>query len=142
MAKKPAVPLRTGVWIDHKQAFVVEFKASGPKVSRIASNLQRKHKSTGGFRARRPSGGDGGGAEKKIWGHRMEEIHRYYVKVMAKLKNADEILVLGPSTAKIEFSKELSRAFKDRKDVTVVTTSRLTQNQLIKKVTHHFMGGR
>ncbi len=130
--------VKAGLWIDHKQAIVVLMTDAGHEIKKFKSGIDQpvrpsssshpKHKYTpNDFIAEDRR-------ERKLVGDRKE----VYDEVLACIRGADSLLILGPGEAKGEFSKH----FKAKKVRGVVveleTTDKMTDRQLAAKVNEHF----
>jgi stalled ribosome rescue protein Dom34 len=86
------------VWLDHSEARIFHVTASAftdPVVHSVVTSPSAH------MQLHRRSGSDDG--------HRMAENHPYYQAVTEALADADAVLVLGPSTAKLELIKHAHR---------------------------------
>jgi len=118
-----------GVWIDHKQAFLI--RQEGAQVEVIPSNLGPRIHFSGGIRI-------GGSYNQSIDSELRhndrynQHLSKYYNKVIRTLRDADFIFIMGPGEAKLELKKELQRhkhAFK--KIIRIETADKMTKNQMV-----------
>jgi stalled ribosome rescue protein Dom34 len=127
-----------GIWIDHKQATVVLLTDGGQEIRKFKSGLEQ---------SKRPAGTRKKGTqytpndfiaedkrERKIEG----EHHRFYDDVIACIRGAKAVLVVGPGEAKGEFSKHIKNKKVRGVTVELETTDKLTDRQLAAKVSEHF----
>lgn len=129
---------KAGVWIDRQQAIVVLMTGAGRKIKRFKSGLEPGARPAGGSRSKNKYTPHDFIAEdrreRKLVGGRKQ----VYEEVLACIRGADALLILGPGEAKGEFSKHV-RAKKLRGlTIEVVTTGRMTDHQLAAKVDEHF----
>jgi stalled ribosome rescue protein Dom34 len=113
------------VWIDHREAHVLEFNPdeSESKVIHPKSRHEHLHHKQGAI-------GSGNAPED----------HAYYQAVADAIKDAGEILIVGPSNAKLVFFKHLQThapAIAARV-VSVETVDHPTDGELLKFARHHF----
>jgi hypothetical protein len=105
------------VWIDHAEAHVLEFSGSMSARKRVrnANHAQVHHKAG------------------VIGSRRSDADAPYYKGVAASLADAGEILILGPSTAKLELLRYLHRHALDvgAKVVGVETVDHPTDAQVL-----------
>ncbi|HEY5728989.1 MAG TPA: hypothetical protein VIS72_03000 [Anaerolineales bacterium] len=125
-----------GLWIDHKQAFLIWYDRK--KVEVIPSNLEPRTHSSGGIRI----GGKHNQSVDSELRHNdryNNQLSRYYSQVIATIKNADSIFIMGPGEAKLELEKAIKR-HKDmiRKLLQVETADKMTKNQMIARVKEFF----
>jgi hypothetical protein len=129
---------KAGVWIDHKQAIVVlitdsgqetkKFKAGEPPHARPASGSRSKNKYTpNDFIAEDRR-------EQKL----VNDRKKIYEEVLACIRGAGSLLILGPGEAKGEFSKHIKAKKRRGLKVEVETTDKMTDRQLAARVSEHF----
>jgi hypothetical protein len=113
------------VWIDHREAHVIEFnpEESEERIVHPKSKHEHLHHKQGAV-------GSGNAPED----------HAYYHGVAEAIKDAGEILIVGPSTAKLEFFKHLHShdpAIASRV-VSVETVDHPSDGELLKLARKHF----
>jgi hypothetical protein len=118
-----------GLWIDHKQAYLIWYE--GSRVETIPSNLEPPAHYSGGTQL----GGkltQKGDTELHHNDRYRVQLNRFYKQVISALNDAASILIMGPGKAKIEFEKVLKKhkAMKNRL-VKVETADKMTKNQMI-----------
>lgn len=117
------------VWIDHEKAFIVKANPVGDMtISEMDSEVEPRRRST-----------DSGGDQFTITNqnkqeHRREnEMHSFAKQIVARLADADEIMVCGPGTAKfdlkheIEKNKSLAAKLKDMQTCDKMSTAELKE---------------
>jgi hypothetical protein len=121
-----------GVWIDHKQAYLIWYKEG--RVDVISSNIEPPEHFSGGTQL----GGklnQKGDMELRHNDRYRVKLTQFYRRVMDALKETDSIFVMGPGEAKIEFEKILRRQKAMQKRLLKVETAdRMTKNQMIARV--------
>lgn len=124
-----------GVWIDHVHAYIVhanELDVVG--VIKLDSGVEPHHHS-GEEGGEHHTMSDQGSYNKR----QANQMHAFSKEIMTHLKDASEIVVFGPSTAKhdlknaIEANKSLAPALTG-----VETSDDMTENQLAAYVKKHF----
>jgi stalled ribosome rescue protein Dom34 len=116
---------RAAVWVDHHEARIFHVDLDGFDEQNVQAPLHRLH--------RHPKG------PSEPHAHPDDE-NRFFGEIARALASADEILVLGPSTAK----SQLIRYFENnaqaiaRKVVAVETSDHPTDAQLVAHVRDHF----
>src|SRR5215510_470125 len=121
-----------GLWIDHKQAFLIRNGAK--KVEVIPSNVKHRIHFSGGSRIR-------GTYNQKMdselhYNDRYKnQLEKYYTQIISAIQNADSIFIMGPGEAKLELKKLLQR-HKDLRNrlVKVEKADKMTLNQIIARV--------
>jgi uncharacterized protein YegL len=121
-----------GVWIDHKQAYLIWYQEG--RVEVIPSNIEPPEHFSGGTQL----GGklnQKGDLEIRHNDRYKVKLTQFYKRVIAALKDADSVFVMGPGEAKVEFEKALKRqkALHSRL-LKVETADKMTKNQMIARV--------
>lgn len=118
-----------GLWIDHKQAYAI-WSPDGT-IQVILSHIEPPAHYSGGTQL-------GGKLNQKgdVELHHNErfrlQLNKYYQQVIAALKNADSILIMGPGQAKIELEKVIKKNKSIQKRILKVETAdKMTKNQMI-----------
>ena len=113
-----------GVWIDHKEAFVVLIGADSEENQRIESGVEKRSET--------------GSADDHRDRQFATHLGGYYDKVIAHIGNAESILLFGPGVAKGEFEKRLTGKGLGARIVGVETVDKMTDHQITAKVRQHF----
>jgi hypothetical protein len=121
-----------GVWIDHKQAYIIW--SNSDRIDVILSNIEPPAHFSGGTQL----GGklnQKGDLELRHNDRYKLQLARYYQQVIDKLKDVDSIFIMGPGEAKIEFQKALKR-HKNMQDRLLKSepADKMTMNQMIAHV--------
>ena len=98
---------KAGVWIDHKQAIVVLVTDAGQEIKKIAFDIGQPVRSTGGTRSKHSYTPHDFVAEDTLERKVENDRKDYYDDVIASIRGADSLLILGPGEAKGEFSKRI-----------------------------------
>lgn len=113
-----------GLWIDHKKAVIVFLTGEDEEIKLIKSELEK------------PQQAPTDDVRQREW---TEDLNRYYDEVIASLRQAETILIVGPGEAKGELKKRLERHPLNGREIAVETVDRLTKNQIVAKVRAHFL---
>lgn len=108
------------LWIDHRQAVIASVSGETEDLTRIVSDLEKHVRYSAG------EGGAEDSRDKRFEGH----LHQYYDKVVASLREARSILILGPGEAKHEIEKRLREAGLGKAIVGVETADKMTDPQI------------
>jgi len=121
-----------GLWIDHREAFLVFVGVDGEETSRVESGMEPHVRFSGG---NRPA--DGAADDQR---DRQFTVHlnRYYDEVIAQVRDAEAILVFGPGEAKGELKSRLASQGLGGHIVGVETVDKMTAPQIAAKVREHF----
>ena len=130
---------KAGLWIDHRQAFIVFIKEDEITTRKILSNLERRVKPSGGKRSSTPYSPRFEPADNRIDRKYTHHLDHYYEEVELALHGVESIYIMGPGEGKGEFKRYLQKqGGKYISDVTLETTDKMTENQIIAKVKQHF----
>jgi hypothetical protein len=123
---------QAGLWIDHKEAFIVFVGDNGEETRRVESGMDKHVRFSGGNRPEDGSADDQ--RDRQFSAH----LNRYYDEVISHIGGADSILLFGPGEAKGEFEKRLARKGLVGRVVGVETVDKMTAPQIAAKVRQHF----
>ncbi len=87
---------KAGVWIDHKQAIVVLANKAGEEIKKIAFDIGQPVRSAGGSRTKNKYTPNDFIAEDRRERKVENDRKDYYDDVVALLREAASILILGP----------------------------------------------
>jgi hypothetical protein len=129
---------KAGVWIDHRQAIVVLLAEKGKTIKKIASDVERPVHSVGKSSSKHKYTPNDFVPEDRQEHKLMNQLKIFYNDVIACVRDAEAILVVGPGEAKGEFAKLLKgKKLRGRIDE-LETTDKMTDRQLAAKVDLHF----
>jgi len=129
---------KAGVWIDHRQAIVVLVTNAGNEIKKIAFDIGQPVQSRGGSRSKNKYTTNDFVAEDRLERKVENDRKDYYDDVIAAIRGADSLLILGPGEAKGEFSKHIKAKKVRGVVVELETTDKMTDRQLAAKVKQHF----
>ena len=126
-----------GVWIDHREAIIVQLSESGEETMRFQSNAERqfghlKSPVQGSPEASASQADDS--RERAYTGH----LAPYYDEIISYLSHAESILICGPGEAKGELKKRFEKHPNDTRVVALETTGKMTEPQIVAHIRHHF----
>jgi len=121
-----------GLWIDHRETVIVTMADDGEKTKRIESDMESHTRFSGGSRSEQGGGEDQ--QDRQFTGH----LNTYYDEVIAHLRDAESILILGPGEAKDELKKRLASKGLDGRIVGIETVDKMSDRQIAAKVRQHF----
>lgn len=121
-------PTLVGVWLDRRQAHVITLRGAEETVSTMNSEVEERVR-TGGRPPPEP------GKEKRERNRRIQQLSRYYDRIIQAVQSADAIYLFGPGEAKRGLQKELSmRPVLARRLLAVETAESMTPGQLVSRV--------
>jgi hypothetical protein len=133
---------KVGLWIDHRKALIVAVTDKGEEIRLVISKVEKQPARSGGMRsttsyeAQRVPADDS--RDRKFIGH----LNIYYNAVIASIRDAESILILGPGEAKGELKKRLVRNKLGRRIVGIETIDRMTDRQIAAKIRRYFKENR
>jgi len=119
-----------GLWIDHQKTVVVTITGKIEKTTQIASRVE-KH-------VRYAGGAEGSVPEDQVDRRFLDHLRSYYDEVIAAIRDADSILIMGPGEAKGELVKRLGSGNLGKRIVGVETVDKMTDPQIAARVRHQF----
>ena len=120
-----------GLWIDHRQAVIVILTDEGEETRRIESNMEKHVRFASGS-------SEDGSAESTRDRQFASHLDGYYDKVIACIRDAESILILGPGEAKGELEKRLESKELGGRIVGIETVDKMTDRQIAARVRQHF----
>jgi len=126
-----------GLWVDHREALIVVLSETGEETKRIQSNVKKQLRRTG-----EPSVGRFEYQEVPADDSRQRAysgyLVRYYDEIVAYLRDAGAVLIFGPGEAKGELKKRFEMEKTGAHIVTMETTDKMTEPQIVAHIRHHF----
>lgn len=117
--------INAGVWIDHHKAVVVLITDDMPHVKSDRDAPAWSH-----ARVNNSYSPNSSVAEDKRAGKAIVHFNKYYDEVIACLRNADAVLVLGPGEAKGEFAARFEGQNHKGRIAHVGTVDKMTDRQI------------
>lgn len=121
-----------GIWIDHKEAFVVFVGEGAEEMKRMESGMESHVRFSGRSASQEGSADDQ--RDQQFAAH----LGKYYDRVISHVRDAESILILGPGEAKGELEKRLAGKGLGGRIVGVETVDKMTDHQIAAKVREHF----
>ena len=136
-----------GIWLDHREAFVVYLSNNQPftagnqeMIERIESDIERRVRLSGGSRSRKtPYGPQDISVDGKQEDRVKGQLRRYYQEIIKRISDADRILIFGPGEAKIELKKAIEKTKQLAGRIKKVeSTDKMTIRQIAAKTREFF----
>jgi hypothetical protein len=122
-----------GLWVDHREAVIVELTEKGEQITRIKANADKQIRFAGGSRK------DGLQTTESIRGKKLDaQLGKYLENIIVQIRDAESIQIFGPGEAKIELAKRLEKDGLKEQIVAIETTDNMTDNQITAKVRERF----
>jgi len=126
-----------GLWIDHKQAFLIWQNMK--KVEVIPSNLESRNLHRSGSMRIGGKYNQSVDSELRHNDRYNNQLSRYYEKVITTIQTADSIFIMGPGEAKLELEKAIKKnKALIRKLLSVEAADKMTKNQMVARVKEFF----
>ncbi|HWP67694.1 MAG TPA: hypothetical protein VN437_00245 [Rectinemataceae bacterium] len=128
---------KTGLWIDHKKAIIVDIVDEKEEVNVILSKAEKQLRRSGEtplsgpYEAQKVPMSDS--RQKELTGH----LNIYYDSVIARIRNAESIVIFGPGEAKDELRKRLEKDNLGSHIAGVETADKMTDHQVVAKVRNY-----
>jgi hypothetical protein len=130
--------MNAGVWIDHHKAVVVLLTDGEQEMLQFLSDHDAAARSPAGLRPKNSYTPNDfvveGKRERKV----TIQLHEYYDEVIACVRNAQAILILGPGEAKGEFRSRMARQKVRGHVAEMKTVNNLADQEIADYVRQHF----
>ena len=123
---------QVGLWIDHKEAFIVSLGEGAEQTQHLESGMEKHVRFSGRHSA------DDGSADNQRDRQFAAHLSKYYDSVIDQVKLAESLFLFGPGEAKGELKKQLVTHGLGERIVGVETTDKLTEPQIVAKVRQHY----
>ena len=123
---------QAGIWIDHKQAFIVFVSEGREELQRMESGMEKHVRYSGHAASHEGSADDQ--RDRQFAAH----LGKYYDEVIAQVHDAESILIFGPGEAKGELEKRIAAKGQGARVVGVETVDKMTEHQIAAKVRQHY----
>ena len=120
-----------GVWIDHRKAVIATIADDREELTQVTSHMEKHVRYSGA--AQEDSAEDQ--RDRRFTGH----LNKYYDQVIACIRDADSILILGPGEAKIELAERLGNEVLRGRIVGIETVDKMTDHQVAARVRQRFL---
>jgi stalled ribosome rescue protein Dom34 len=123
-----------GVWIDHRKAVIAIITGRNEEMTQVTSNMEKHVRYSGA--PQEDSAEDQ--RDRRFTGH----LNKYYDEVIARIRDADSILILGPGEAKTELEERLGNETLRPRIVGIETADKMTDRQIAARVRQRFLKSR
>ncbi len=130
--------INAGIWIDHHKAVVVLLTDEGQEMLQIRCNDGASARSPVGLRAKNGYVPNDFATEGKREQQVTIHLNEYYDEVVACVRSAQAILILGPGEAKGKFRSHIARQKYGGHVAEMKTVASLTDEQIADYVRRHF----
>ena len=127
-----------GLWIDHKRAMIVILSEAGEEVLQIESGAAKHSRYHGATHPKSPYSAQYQKGDDQLDRQLEEQLAKYYAKVIAYLRGAASLLIMGPGEAKHELDKRLIQSKMRPPATHLETADKMTGPQISARVRKHF----
>jgi hypothetical protein len=120
-----------GVWIDHKKAVIATIAGKKESLRQVTSGMEQHVRYSG---AAQEDGAENQ-RDRRFTGH----LNEYYDEVVACIRDADSILILGPGEAKKELEARLGHGDFRGRIVGIETADKMTDRQIAARARQRFL---
>jgi hypothetical protein len=120
-----------GLWIDHRNAIIVTIAGKSEELKRVVSDIEKHVRYSGAGQQDPPEDQ----RDRRFAGH----LNHYYDQVIAEIRDAESILIMGPGEAKGEFKERLGKEGLAQRVVGVETVDKMTDPQIAARVRLQFL---
>lgn len=129
---------KVGLWIDHRKATVVTVTEQGEEIGQITSKVEKHLQRASGASPKGPYEAQQVPADDRRQRAFTGHLNKYYDAVIAAIRGAEAILIMGPGEAKDELKKRLEEKHFGERVVGVEAADKMTNPQIAAKVRQHF----
>lgn len=129
---------KAGVWIDHRKALIVVVTPAGERTTLIISKVEKHPQRSGDSPLKGRYAADQVPADDSRQKAYTGELNIYYDTVIAAVRSAEALVILGPGEAKGELKKRLVRNRLGGRVAAVETADKMTDRQIAAKVREYF----
>ncbi|MEO7867085.1 MAG: hypothetical protein ABIU54_05545 [Candidatus Eisenbacteria bacterium] len=126
--------MQAGLWIDHRKAVIVMVSDKTETTKLVESNARRN----GADHSGAVNESHLGKAEDTRERHFDGQLNKFYDEVIGCVREAEEVLIIGPGEAKGELKARFERDGLGSRVVGVETVDKLTGPQIAAHVREHF----
>jgi hypothetical protein len=130
---------KVGLWMDHRKAVVVVVSDKGEEIKLIVSKVEKQLRRSGGSPLKGPYEALQVPADDSREREFTAHLNIYYDAVIACIRDAEAILILGPGEAKGELEKRLASKELSGRIIGIETVDKMTDRQIVAKVRQRFL---
>src|SRR4030067_2814864 len=131
-----------GLWIDHRKALIMAVTDKGEEIRLVISKVEKQSGRSGGIRSTTSYESQLVPADDSRERRSTGLLNIYYNAVIACIRDAESILILGPGEAKGELKKRLVRNKLGGRIVGIETIDRMTDRHIAAKLRQDFQENR
>jgi hypothetical protein len=129
---------KVGLWIDHRKAFIVASTDKEEEINLVISRVEKQGRRSGASPLKGSYESQSVPADDVRQRALTGQLNIYYDAVIAAIRNAEAILILGPGEAKTELKTRLEGHNLGGRIVGIEAADKMTDRQVAAKVRKHF----
>lgn len=124
-----------GIWLDRAKATIVTVINEEAHLMEIQSEVDPKLRLAGGSRSKVIYGPQDVAPEGKQDRRRLQQLQRFYQRIIDVVGEVDYLLILGPGETKRKLEKQIvAKKSKKIRSISVRPSDKMTQRQLIAEI--------
>ena len=125
---------KTGIWIDKKQAYIIDLIGKKTAIRTLESNIETYHPK-GGSRGKTVFGPVMTVKEKSYIEREKKQMSEFFKDLVNQIKESSHLYIFGPAEMKFNFKKYLDCVSSYSPNILAIhTIDRMTENQMKAKV--------
>ncbi len=132
------MPKNIGLWIDHRKAVLVTLEGKVEEIRLIQSGVEQQTRSRGGAHMKTTHTAQYFPAEDHQDRQFIKKLNKYYEAVIAALRSADSVLVIGPGEAKCELERRIAGGKAPVRIAAIETADKMSERQIADKVRRYY----
>jgi len=128
---------KIGLWIDHKRAVILTIQEQGEQIQKLESGVEHI-RYRGGLRSRVPYSTQYQQGDDQLDKQFNMHLNKFYDQVIALMRGADSVLIIGPGEAKLEFKKRLEHEKAHAPIAGIQPADKMTERQIAAKIRGYF----
>jgi hypothetical protein len=129
---------KVGLWIDHRKANIVTVTDNGEEMGLIVSKVERQPRRSGDSPLKGSCEPHQVPAQDSLQRTLTAHLNIYYDAVIASIRDAESILILGPGEAKRELKERLEKNGLGGRIAGIEKADKMTDRQITATVRRHF----
>ncbi len=130
--------MKVGLWIDHRKAIIVKLTDQGESIELIESRVERQLRRSGEKPLKGPFDVLQVPADNVRQRAFTGYMNVYYDEIIADVRSADAIFIMGPSEAREELRKRMEKSGLHKRVAGVEKVGWMTERQMAAKVRRFF----
>jgi hypothetical protein len=129
---------KVGLWIDHEKAIVVTLTDKGEEIGHILSKVEKQPRRSGDSPLRGSYEPHQVPAQDSLQRSLTGHLNAYYDSVIASIRDAESILIMGPGEAKGELKERLEKNRLGGRIIGIEPADKMTDRQIAATVRRRF----